>query len=143
VQKILIVEDNADLALILSELLARDFEVHTAGSGEDALKLVPGFQPDAVILDLQLPGINGMETGKAIKTMLAPRHVPILALTALAGAREERRILNCGCCDAYAAKPTPLATLRTKLTQLLAAPTDALASSLTTQPSSKFTTRWP
>lgn len=142
-QKILIVDDNADLLTILSELLAREFVVATARSGEEALQIVEALQPDAVILDLQLPGMNGMETGTAIKARLAPRRVPILALTALAGTQERQEILNCGCCDDYLAKPAPLTTLRTRLDQLLGAPSAAFESSFTTQPSSRFTTRWP
>ena len=141
-QKILIVEDNADLLTILSELLSRDFDVSTAQSGEQALELAERIQPDAVILDLQLPGINGVQTGLAIKAMMAPRPVPILALTALAGVREQREIVGSGCCDAFASKPTPLATIRALLDQLLGAPTGALESSFTTQPSNRFTTRW-
>ena len=142
-QKILIVEDNADLLMILSQLLAREFMVATAQSGEEALQIAEQLQPDAVILDLQLPGINGMQTGRAIKSMLAPKSIPILALTALAGAKERQEILSCGCCDDYLTKPAPLSTIRNRLDQLLGAPTAVFESSFTTQPSSRFTTRWP
>src|SRR6185503_2938063 len=107
--RILIVEDNPDLLGILKELLSRDYEVDTARTGEDAIRLADENQPDAVILDLQLPAMDGMEAGRWIKTRLAPKHVPILVLTALAGPGDPEAILNAGCCDAYMAKPATLA----------------------------------
>ena len=118
---VLIVEDNPDLLGILKELLSRDYEVSTARSGEDAIDLAGQIQPDIVILDLQLPRMDGMEAGRWIKERLAPRHVPILALTALAGTGDADAILSCGCCDAYLSKPAPLDTIRTRVEELLAA----------------------
>lgn len=124
--RILIVEDNPDLLAILKELLAREYDVITARTGEDAIKLAEQQRPDMVILDLQLPAMDGMEAGRWIKTRLAPQPVPILALTALAGAGDADAILNCGCCDAYMAKPAPLPVIRDKVRELLAAKADAL-----------------
>ena len=124
--RILIVEDNPDLLAILKELLAREYDVITARTGEDAIKLAEQQRPDMVILDLQLPAMDGMEAGRWIKTRLAPQHVPILALTALAGAGDADAILNCGCCDAYMAKPAPLPVIRDKVRELLDARADAL-----------------
>ncbi|MGH7466837.1 MAG: response regulator transcription factor [Longimicrobiales bacterium] len=119
--RILVVEDNPDLLGILKELLARDYDVVTARTGEDAIRLAEETQPDLVLLDLQLPAMDGMEAGRWIKTRLAPRTVPILALTALAGAGDADAILSCGCCDAYLAKPTPLTVIQAKVNELLAA----------------------
>lgn len=120
-RKVLIVEDNPDLLGILKELLARDYEVTTARTGEDGIVLAEQVHPDLVILDLQLPRMDGMEAGRWIKERLAPRTVPILALTALAGSGDAAAILNCGCCDAYLSKPAPLETIRTKVEELLSA----------------------
>lgn len=117
--KILIVEDNPDLIGILKQLLSRDFHVFTARTGEDGIVLADREKPDLVILDLQLPGMDGMEAGRWIKARLAPGHVPILALTALAGNGDPEAILKSGCCDAYLAKPAPLATIRTKVVEML------------------------
>jgi DNA-binding response OmpR family regulator len=117
--KILIVDDNPDLIDILSELLSRDFEVCTARTGEDAIAIAEREQPDAIILDLQLPGMDGMEAGRWIKAKLAPARVPILALTALAGNGDHETILKCGCCDAYLAKPAPLSTIRSIIEAML------------------------
>lgn len=117
--RILIVEDNPDLLSILKELLARDYDIVTARTGEDAIKLAVEQKPDLVILDLQLPAMDGMEAGRWIKSRVAPRVMPILALTALAGAGDADVILSCGCCDAYMAKPAPLPAIRDKVKELL------------------------
>jgi CheY-like chemotaxis protein len=117
--KILIVDDNPDLIGILSELLSRDFDVLTARNGEDSIVIAQREQPDLVIMDLQLPGMDGMEAGRWIKAKLAPARVPILALTALAGNGDPETILNCGCCDAYLAKPAPLSSIRAKVEEML------------------------
>ncbi|MGQ0562792.1 MAG: response regulator [Gemmatimonadota bacterium] len=117
--RILIVEDNPDLLAILRELLSQEYRVETARRGEDAITLARSFKPNLVLLDLQLPGIDGIETGKWIKREMAPDYVPVLALTALAGAGEAEAILACGCCDAYLAKPAPLPEIRGKVEELL------------------------
>lgn len=117
--RILIVEDNPDLLTIMELVLSNDFEVRTAQNGEDAIEIARAFQPDAVLLDLQLPGIDGIDTGRAIKHDAAPRCVPILVLTALGSMANENAILNSGCCDAFMAKPAPLPTIRAKVDELM------------------------
>lgn len=117
--RVLIVEDNPDLLAILRELLSQDYEVETARRGEDAIVIAKRFRPDVVLLDLQLPGIDGIETGKWIKRDAADSPVAILALTALAGEGEAEAILACGCCDAYMAKPATLPAIRGKVEELL------------------------
>jgi two-component system cell cycle response regulator DivK len=117
--RVLIVEDNADLLTILKELLSQEYDVQTARRGEDAITIARTFQPQVVLLDLQLPGIDGIETGKWIKRDMGADKVAILALTALAGNREAETILACGCCDAYMAKPATLMDIRAKVEELL------------------------
>lgn len=117
--RVLIVEDNPDLLAILRQLLSRDYQVETARRGEDAIAIARSFQPNLVLLDLQLPGIDGIETGKWIKRDLGTGNVAILALTALAGTGEQEAILSCGCCDAYMAKPASLPEIRGKVEELL------------------------
>lgn len=117
--KILIVEDNPDLLTILRELLGADYEVVTARRGEEAIAKAKEVRPDLVILDLQLPSMDGIEAGRWIKEELAPKRVPILALTALAQAGDPEAILRSGCCDAYMAKPASLEDIRRKVEELL------------------------
>jgi putative two-component system response regulator len=117
--RILIVEDNSDLATILEHVLGDEFDVRVARSGEDAIVIARTFEPEIVLLDLQLPGISGVETGLFIKEEAAPRFVPIIVLTALGDVANEAAILNSGCCDAFMAKPVPLPTIRAKVDELL------------------------
>ncbi|HEX7050609.1 MAG TPA: response regulator [Longimicrobiales bacterium] len=117
--KILIVEDNLDLLAILRELLSVEHEVETARRGEEAVLRAKEFEPDLVILDLQLPSMDGIEAGRWIKKELEPRRVAILALTALAQAGDPEAILASGCCDAYMAKPASLEDIRSAVESLL------------------------
>jgi two-component system, cell cycle response regulator DivK len=115
--KVLIVEDNADLLNILEHLLSTEYEVRTARRGEEGVTLATSFRPDVVILDLQLPQMDGIEAGLWIKREV--EGVRILVLTALAGKGEPEAILASGCCDAYMAKPAPLNDIRAAVSDLL------------------------
>ena len=117
-QKILIVEDNVDLLHLLKEVLSRDYEVVTARRGEDAVTLAAVHRPDLVILDLQLPAMDGIEAGRWIKKQVAPAPA-ILVLTALAEEGDSQAVLRSGCCDAFMAKPAPLEEIRGKVRELL------------------------
>jgi len=117
--RILIVEDNPDLLLILDQLLSAEHEVLTARRGEDGVALVRLERPDAVILDVQLPTMDGIEAGLWMKRETQPAPVPILVLTGMAGAGDAEAILASGCCDMYLAKPAPLARIRESVETLL------------------------
>lgn len=119
--KILIIEDNLDLLTILKELLGTDHEVLTALRGEEGIEKARKERPDLVILDLQLPAMDGIEAGRWIKRDMEPDHVPILALTALAQAGDPEAVLRSGCCDEYMAKPASLDEIQRKVEQLLEA----------------------
>jgi len=116
--RILIIEDNRDLLDILQQLLSRRHEVFGADRGEEGLELARLERPDAVILDLMLPSMDGVETGKRIKQELGA-DVAILVLTALADRRGQEAVLASGCCDAYMAKPATLVEIETRVEQLL------------------------
>ncbi|MGH7553718.1 MAG: response regulator [Longimicrobiales bacterium] len=116
---ILIVEDNPELLALLRELLSSEYEIATARRGEDAIELAKRKRPRVVILDLQLPTIDGIETGRWIKKELGPDRVAILVLTALAGKGDSEAILDSGCCDAYMAKPAHIDDIRGKVKELL------------------------
>jgi DNA-binding response OmpR family regulator len=116
--KVLIIEDNADLLAILQQLLSSAYDVAVARRGEEGVTLAMSFQPDVVILDLQLPQMDGIEAGLWIKREVA--NVRILVLTALAGKGDPEAILASGCCDAYMAKPATLDAIRAQVEELLA-----------------------
>lgn len=122
---ILIVEDNVDLLHVLKEVLSTEYHVLTARRGEDAVTLARSHRPDLVILDLQLPAMDGIEAGRWIKRELRPDFVPILVLTALAEEGDPKAVLASGCCDAYMAKPAPLDQIRGKVRELLGAGREA------------------
>lgn len=122
--KVLIVEDNVDLLAILAELLSAEYEVATARRGEEGVALAIELRPDVVILDLQLPQMDGIEAGRWIKREV--EHVRILVLTALAGKGEPEAILASGCCDAYMPKPATLDAIRAGVAELLGSGTRAV-----------------
>ena len=117
-RRVLIIEDNADLLAILEHLLSDEFVVATASRGEDGVALAASFRSDIVILDMQLPQMDGVEAGRRIKGDLD--NVPILVLTALASKGDPEAILASGCCDAYLAKPATLDAIRACVVELLA-----------------------
>lgn len=81
-QRILIVDDDPDIVGTLKDRLKADgFEVATAPNGRDALAQVWGWKPDAILLDLQMPIMNGLEALRAIR--LARDPVPVLVMTAV------------------------------------------------------------
>ncbi|MFW6079848.1 MAG: response regulator, partial [Gemmatimonadota bacterium] len=94
-------------------------EVITALRGEDGIEKAREHRPDLVILDLQLPSMDGIEAGRWIKRDRAPDRVPILALTALAQAGDPEAVLRSGCCDEYMAKPASLDAIRRRVEALL------------------------
>jgi DNA-binding response OmpR family regulator len=118
--RILIVEDDLDQLRVLRDLFeAESHEVRSARRGEDALQIARSFRPEVVILDLALPGMNGMETGLWLKRSLRPEP-RILVLSGLSGPTDRAAILGSGCCDAYLPKPSPLARVRAQVEALLA-----------------------
>lgn len=116
--KVLIIEDNVDLLHILEQLLASEYRVWTARRGEEGVSLALQEKPDVVILDLQLPQMDGIEAGRWIKRELGDE-VAILVLTALAGKGDPETILQSGCCDAYMSKPASLDDIRNRVAELL------------------------
>jgi len=116
--RILIVEDNTDLLDILKQLLGRKHQVLGAVRGEEGVELAREHRPDAVILDLMLPSMDGIETGRLIKQELGDQ-VAIMVLTALADRGGPSAVLASGCCDAYMAKPATLVEIETQVEELL------------------------
>jgi two-component system cell cycle response regulator DivK len=103
--KILVVEDNADnmkLAVFLLE--SAGHTVLSATDAEAGLTLARAERPNLILMDIQLPGMDGLEAAALLKRDNATRAIPVIALTALAMKGDEQRILEAGC-DGYIAKP--------------------------------------
>src|SRR3982074_1016197 len=103
--KVLIIEDNAaNMTLATFLLQAAGHSVLSATDAETGLTLARGEQPDLILMDIQLPGMDGLQAVALLKQDAATRAIPVIALTALAMKGDEQRIRAAGC-DGYVAKP--------------------------------------
>ena len=117
--KVLIVEDNlANMKLAAFLLQSAGHTVLSATDAEVGLTLARDEHPNLILMDIQLPGMDGLEATALLKRDDATRAIPVIALTALAMKGDEERIRAAGC-DAYIAKPMRykefLATVATQL----------------------------
>ena len=104
-KRILLVEDNAANRRLIGDHLRRvGHAVTEAEAANEAIELANGSRFDLVIMDIQLPGMDGLAATRLLRMNPATRDVPILAVTALAMRGDKERILAAGC-DGYAAKP--------------------------------------
>jgi len=104
-EPILIVDDNPiNLKLIRVLLAGEGYEVRTAAAAEEALDLLKDFRPRLILMDIQLPGMDGLELTRRIKADPATQKTSILALTAYAMKGDEEKALAAGC-DGYITKP--------------------------------------
>ena len=103
--KVLIIEDNlANMTLATFLLQSQGHIVISAMDAESGLTLARDEQPDLILMDIQLPGMDGLEATLLLKRDYATRAIPVIALTALAMKGDEERIRAAGC-DGYIAKP--------------------------------------
>ena len=103
--KVLIIEDNpANMTLATFLLQSAGHSVLSARDAETGLTLARDEQPDLVLMDIQLPGMDGLEATALLKGAEETRDIPVVALTALAMKGDEQRIRAAGC-DGYIAKP--------------------------------------
>ena len=110
-EPILIVDDNpVNLKLIRVLLACEGYEVRTAGDAEEAFDTLRSFHPRLILMDLQLPGMDGLELTRRIKAAPSTRDTVIVALTAYAMKGDEEKALAAGC-DGYITKPIDTRTL--------------------------------
>jgi len=104
-KRILVVEDNeTNMYLIRFILRKSGHQVIEAGTGEEGVELALKEKPDLVIMDLQLPGIDGLEATRRIRNSEANEEIPIIALTSHAMAGDKEKALKAGC-TGYIEKP--------------------------------------
>jgi len=102
---VLVVEDNpANMTLATFLLKSAGYAVLSATDAEAGLALARAEQPDLVLMDIQLPGMDGLQACAILKKDATTRDIPVIALTALAMKGDEERIRAAGC-DGYIAKP--------------------------------------
>ena len=103
--RILVVEDNAaNMKLITILLRNAHYEVLPAGDAETGLMLAQVEAPDLILMDVQLPGMDGLEATSILKKEPRTAGIPIIALTAMAMKHDQEKSHTAGC-DAYIAKP--------------------------------------
>jgi CheY-like chemotaxis protein len=120
--KILLVEDNEMNRDMLSRrLIRRGYDVHLAVDGLQGVQLTAQLQPDLVLMDMSLPGIDGWEATRRLRSDPATSRIPVIALTAHAMAVDRQKAIDAGC-DDYDTKPVDLARLLAKIAALVAKP---------------------
>lgn len=116
---ILVVDDNAaNLKLARVLLEGEGYQVHTAVDAADALRVLSNCSPRLILMDIQLPGMDGLELTRQLKAANETRDILIVALTAYAMKADEERALAAGC-DAYVSKPIDVEALPLIIEHLL------------------------
>jgi CheY-like chemotaxis protein len=120
--RILVVDDNLLNLKLAGDLCeCEGYEVDRAQSAEKALEAIARHRPDLILMDLALPGMDGLSLTRALRARADTRHIPVVALTAFAMKHDEERAREAGC-DAYLAKPIDTRALPKLLAGLLARP---------------------
>jgi CheY-like chemotaxis protein len=118
---ILIVDDNAqNLKLARVILTVEGYDVRTAADAEEALRVLQSFTPRLILMDIQLPGMDGLQLTRRLRSDPAWQNVRIVALTAYAMKGDEDKALAAGC-DGYVTKPIDTERLPKLVAEQLAA----------------------
>ena len=116
---ILVVEDHADNRRIVRDLFTSvGYEVIEAVTGEEGVTMAETQHPDLILMDIQLPGLDGYETTRRIKANPGLSHIPIIAVTSYALSGDDVKAFAAGC-DAYIAKPFSPRVLLAKVREYL------------------------
>lgn len=108
---VLIIDDNpANLKLVRVLLASEGFNVRTAADAAEAQKILSKWHPKLILMDIQMPGIDGLELTRRLKADPATRDITVVGLTAYAMKGDEERIRAAGC-DGYISKPVDTRTL--------------------------------
>ena len=110
-QRILIVDDNRTNLKLASDVLGFDgYEILNASDAESAQEIIRNTPPDLILMDIALPGMDGLTLTRLLKAGEATRHIVVVALTAFAMKGDDARAREAGC-DGYITKPIDTRTL--------------------------------
>ena len=118
--RILVVEDQEDNRRILRDLLTSvGYELIEALTGPEGVAMAETHRPDLILMDIQLPGLDGYEATRRIKANPALRAIPIIAVTSFALSGDDVKAFEAGC-DGYVTKPYSPRQLLAKVREYLA-----------------------
>lgn len=116
--KLLIVEDNVELLMLMQQLFSRDYHVLTAPNGKEALKIIREHELDLIISDVMMPVMDGHELTKRLKNDPDTRHLPIILLTAKTQEEDREEALSIGA-DDYVTKPFKMRDLELRINNII------------------------
>jgi signal transduction histidine kinase/DNA-binding response OmpR family regulator len=117
-QLILIIEDNEDLQFFLRKKLSAAYQVLQATNGDEGLQLARDHTPDLIICDVKLPGMNGIDVTRALKSDLRSSHIPVIMLSARSAVAQQIEGAEAGA-DIYLTKPFDIHFLQASIRSLL------------------------
>ena len=118
-KRILVIEDQEDNRKIVRDLLtASGYELVEATTGEEGVDRAESERPDLILMDIQLPGIDGYEVTRRIKANPGLRHIPIIVVTSYALSGDDKKAFAAGC-DGYVTKPFSPRLLLAKIREYL------------------------
>ena len=116
--KLLIVEDNIELLMLLNQLLSNKYIVKTASNGKEAMKIIHKEELDIIISDVMMPVMDGIELTRKIKSDANFKHLPIILLTAKTQEEDRNNALEVGA-DSYVTKPFKLSDLELRINNII------------------------
>jgi two-component system, cell cycle response regulator DivK len=119
-EPILVVDDSPlNLKLVRVILQGEGYDVHTAADAEEAMRVMQTFRPRVILTDLRLPGEDGLDLTRRLKSQATTKDIVILAVTGCVLEGDEARALAAGC-DGYITKPFDIASLKQVIARHLA-----------------------
>jgi two-component system, cell cycle response regulator DivK len=116
---ILVIEDNDKSRKLVRDLLTfKGYEIIEAETGEEGVRLAQDRHPSLVLMDIRLPGIDGIQALRRLRAEVATRGIPVMAMTASVMASDRQRVLDAGF-DAFQSKPIKIKDFLTAVEQLL------------------------
>lgn len=115
---LLIVEDNTEVTEYLTERLSKNYKIHTAVNGADALELLRNEEVDLVLTDVMMPVMDGIKLCRAIKQNIKTCHIPVIILSAKSNTEDQLQGLEVGA-DDYLPKPFTYSVLKAKIQNML------------------------